>query len=118
MAEDERQILVVEDDALIARDMAQLITECGCTPVGPVSNVADGLEAVRQTPLAGAVLDVNLGDDRVWAIADLLDKKKVMFILATGYTTTEVPQRFRDRLILHKPLHPDTLVAVLSEFCW
>ncbi len=113
--EDNKRILLVEDNLLIAMDVEELIAEQGCTPIGPVSNVADGLEAVRQTELDGAVLDVNLGDERVWPIAELLEEHGVPFVIATGYSAAEIPDRFNTRPRLEKPISPGGLAAALAD---
>jgi CheY-like chemotaxis protein len=110
-----KRILVVEDNILIAMDVEDLIAEQGCTPVGPVSNVADGLAAVRQTDLDGAVLDVNLGTERVWPVAELLDQQGVPFVLVTGYSDAEIPSPFKTRPRLEKPMSPGRLAAALQE---
>lgn len=108
------RILVIEDDLFIAMDLEYMVGECGCVPVGPVSNVEAGLLAVRQNNLDGAVLDVNLGDERVWPVADLLHEHGVPFILATGYSRVEVPERFKECQVLHKPLTEAALFAALD----
>lgn len=115
MSDGPARILVVEDNILIAMDVEDLIAEQGCTPVGPVSNVADGLAAVRQTVLDGAVLDVNLGDERVWPVAELLDEQGVPFVIATGYSDAEIPDRFKACPRLEKPITPNRLAAILAE---
>jgi CheY-like chemotaxis protein len=107
--------LVVEDNFLIAMDVADMVGECGCVSLGPASNLESGLADVRQNDLDGAVLDVNLGDERVWPIADLLKERDVPFILATGYSTAEVPDRFSEYPILHKPLNRGDLAAALDK---
>jgi CheY-like chemotaxis protein len=115
LTERKPQILVVEDDLFIAMDVELMVHECGCVPVGPASNVESGLTIIRQNNLDGAVLDVNLGDERVWPVADLLKEHGVPFILATGYSTAEVPERFADCPVLHKPLREGDLVTALGR---
>jgi len=109
-----RRILIVEDDMFIAMDMEHLVADAGYEVVGPCACVADGLHAARETALDGAILDVNLGDERVWPVADLLDQQGVPFLLATGYSLAEVPKRFQTRTILHKPLQTGALGSALA----
>jgi CheY-like chemotaxis protein len=108
-------VLVIEDDIFIAMDVEHMVAECGCATVGPVSNVEAGIATVREHDLDGAVLDVNLGDERVWPVADLLKERGVPFILATGYSTAEVPERFTDYPIVHKPFNERDLAAALDR---
>lgn len=109
------RILVIEDDVLVAMDVEHMVGACGCLAVGPVSNVASGLATVHENELDGAVLDVNLGNERVWPVADLLKERGVPFILATGYSTAEVPERFTECPILHKPFREADLAAALGR---
>ncbi|MDG4649600.1 hypothetical protein P6F26_14240 [Roseibacterium sp. SDUM158017] len=113
---DRPHILIVEDNILIAMDMEQMILDQGCVPVGPVSNVAAGLEAIARIHPDGAVLDVNLGDERVWPLAEALDRRGIPFALTTGYSSAEIPDAYRDRLILEKPVAPETLSKALAMF--
>jgi CheY-like chemotaxis protein len=98
------RILIVEDSMLVAMEAEALLLECGCTIVGPAATVARGLAAVRETELDGALLDINLGDERVWPVAELLEQRQVPFLLTTGYDISEVPPRFRECPLLSKPL--------------
>lgn len=113
MPEDVPRILVVEDNFLVAMDEQLMVEECGCIAVGPVSSVGAALELIRQTVLDGAVLDVNLGDCRVWPVAELLQERGVPFVLATGYDKEEVPAHLGPRPILTKPVLKHGLDAAL-----
>lgn len=104
MPESAPRILVVEDNFLVAMDQLFMVEQCGCVAVGPVGSVSEALTLIRQTALDGAVLDVNLGDCRVWPVAELLEERGVPFILATGYEKSEVPEHLRHRPILTKPV--------------
>jgi CheY-like chemotaxis protein len=98
------RILIVEDSALVAMETEFLLSDIGCSVVGPVATVSRGLEAARQTRLDGAVLDINLGDERVWPVAELLEQHGVPFLLTTGYSASEVPPQFSAHLLISKPL--------------
>jgi len=54
------KILVVEDEALIAMEVEEMIAALGAEIVGSFSRVTDALEAVERESVAGAVLDVQL----------------------------------------------------------
>jgi len=111
----ERRVLVLEDEFLIALETEHLIESCGCVVVGPVSSVAGGIAAVQQTELDGAVLDINVRDERVWPVAELLDHQGIPFVLASGYDLAEVPPQFRDRPLLRKPLMLNDLRLALDS---
>lgn len=109
------RILVVEDEMLIAMDVEAMVRDLGFEVVGPVGNVATALDRAAAQALDGAILDVNLRGERVWAVADLLADKGVPFVLGSGYTGGDVPERFQARPIVAKPLTLATLRAGLRD---
>ena len=112
---DPPRILIVEDGYLVAMEMKSAVERCGGAVVGPLASVRSALEAARQTTLDGAVLDVNLGDERVWPVAEFLKQQGVPFVFATGYSAAEVPPRFKETPVLAKPVALDALRRALAE---
>jgi CheY-like chemotaxis protein len=110
---DGRRILVVEDDLLVALDMSDAVEELGGAVVGPVGQLAQGLALAESGELAGAILDVNLGSEDSFALADRLRTDDVPIIFATGYDGTMLPERFADIPRLAKPF---TALAVERIF--
>ncbi len=115
MPEEKCQILVVEDNVFIAMEMEYLVEDCGCAVVGPCSNLREAMATARETGLDAAVIDVNLGEELSWPLADLLEERGVPFVLATGYSSTDVPDRFKDRPLLSKPMHRGALEEALAS---
>ena len=72
LLKDNDRVLVVEDESLVAMMMVEALVEMGLSIVGPFSNTADAIRAVKETPVAAAILDINLGDELVYPVADLL----------------------------------------------
>jgi CheY-like chemotaxis protein len=110
---DGRRILIVEDDLLVALDMTDIVEELGGVVVGPVGLLAQGLALAESEELSGAILDVNLGSEDSFALADRLLADDVPVIFATGYDATMLPERFADRPRLTKPF---TALAVVTIF--
>jgi CheY-like chemotaxis protein len=108
-------VLVVEDNLLIAMETEFLVEQCGCAVVGPAASVSDALGFAGYTGLDGAVLDINLGHEQVWPVADVLEARGVPFVFATAYGAADVPERFADRTVLNKPLALVSLREVLIE---
>jgi CheY-like chemotaxis protein len=101
-----KRILVVEDEVLIALEMADRIRSRGGLVVGPVGHINAALRMAREEPLDGALLDVNLAGDLVYPVADALADRKIPMILVTGYSVDQLAERFRDTPKLPKPF-PD-----------
>lgn len=109
------RVLVVEDELLIAMDVEDMVRALGCALAGSAGSMRSALSAVRDTQMDGAVLDINLGAERVWPVADVLSDRGVPFVLTSGYDGTEIPARFGDRPLVSKPLTLRTLRAGLQQ---
>jgi len=109
-----RRILVVEDDYLQASCLSVALELQGSDVVGPFPALQDGLEAVQRAEIDAAVLDVRLGDERVYHLADALNVKKIPFLFVTGYDRAEIPDRFSEVHCLQKPFDMDAVSVALA----
>lgn len=89
-------ILLVEDEYWVAQTLARQIVGDGSTVVGPASTSAAALELLAKTPgIGGAILDVRLGDETAFDIAEALLARQIPFVFFTGYDDIPWPRRFR-----------------------
>jgi CheY-like chemotaxis protein len=110
------RILVVEDNFLAAEVVRDALERNGCTVIGPVGRVADGLRLAQREALDAALLDINLNGDRCFAIAEALRGRDVPFIFLTGYDdSTPVPRELKQTRWLGKPIAEDQLLGALSD---
>ncbi len=109
------QILVVEDEFLLALEVEATLIGFGCAVVGPFAKLAKAMHAARGTPLDSAVLDINLNGEMVYPLAELLDTQGVPFVFLTGYVASDLPERFRRFRRLQKPLYPQALHGVFLD---
>ena len=109
------QILVVEDEALVAMSLCQSLDELGFEVIGPFSRIADAIVALKNHRVDAAVLDVNLGGELVYPLAEALAADQVPFIFVTGYGTDEIEQRFARTPVLQKPIERDALRTILAR---
>ncbi len=103
------QILLVEDEFLVALEVEAALQCMGCSIVGPVAKLAKALEAARSAQLDGAVLDVNLNGEMVYPLAEMLAAESIPFVFITGYTAADLPERFRLFRRLPKPVDAKAL---------
>jgi CheY-like chemotaxis protein len=110
------QVLVVEDMWLVAEDLRDTLLDWGCRVVGPAARVDDALELVGAEELNGALLDVNLGDERCFPIAEALKTKSVPFVFLTGYDMSSAfPPEFESVPRLPKPVDAQRLAHLVEE---
>jgi CheY-like chemotaxis protein len=107
------RLLIVEDEYTIAGDMARWFEEAGVQVVGPAGSVRKAL-ALVSSDLDAAVLDVNLGDERVFPVADALSTAGVPFVFATGYDAHIIPEIYADVPRCEKPVDMMQLANLLS----
>lgn len=108
-------VLVVEDDALVAWDVETALLDAGCLVVGPANGVARALELMDAHKLDLVVLDLNLGTDSSAPIADRLQEKGIPFLFLSGHSREFLPQRHRERPLVAKPFHPSLLIRAVQQ---
>lgn len=107
------RVLVVEDEAMIAMLVEDMILDFGSEVVGPASKIEEALDLARNAQLDAAILDVKVGEAVVFPVADLLRERGTPFIFATGYGSQGLPSRFVGSPTLPKPFSYEVLTEVL-----
>jgi CheY-like chemotaxis protein len=111
-----QNILIVEDQALIALDMEGLLLGLGARECWLVPSVFDALKLLEKTKLTLAVVDFNLGHETSESVADRLDELAVPFVFFTGYgDRLSVPDRFAGVPIVSKPVITETLLLKIAQ---
>jgi CheY-like chemotaxis protein len=111
-----KQILVVEDEYLLALDLANYFQNIGVAVLGPAGSVAEALRLLEKCPeLQGAILDVNLRGERVYPVADRLRQKQVPFVFASGYGGELEPAAYADVPRCIKPIDFAVLARTLAD---
>ncbi len=113
--EPKSRILIVEDEPFIALTLEDMLDELGFALAGTVSQIGEALELIGREPVDCALLDVNLGSEKIDPVADLLASRNCPFIFTTGYGRSGIPAGHADRPVLQKPFRMDDLANVLRE---
>ena len=113
------QLLVVEDEYMVAEHIGMLLEDFGCGLTGPVGTIEEALAAIRAGGLDGALLDANLDGESSGPIAVALLAASVPFVVVTGYGACDLPGEALDRAPrLTKPFSTAelerTLIAALA----
>ncbi len=100
-----RRVLVVEDDYVQATDLCEHLLFCGAEVMGPVACVADALALMEAEPPPDmAVLDIRLGNETVYPVADALRALGIPFVFATGHDAWAIPEGYASVPRAEKPL--------------
>lgn len=109
-------ILIAEDQALLALDLAEAVEAAGGYVLGPAATVTDGLTFAEQDGIGGAILDANLLDRDVTPLALRLIERGIPFVLHTG---TGLPgalaQACPELTVIMKPVSTALVVEALER---
>jgi DNA-binding response OmpR family regulator len=107
-------LLLLEDEALVAMSVKLMLADLGAT-VATAGSLSRGLALLGDPALEidAAIIDVNLGGEPSYPIADLLIARGVPFIFATGYRAASIPARFVHISTVAKPFSECSLEASL-----
>jgi CheY-like chemotaxis protein len=109
------RVLVVEDEFLVATLIEDMLVAAGCVVAGPIPRLSEAVDAVGSGTFDAAVLDVNLGGDRVYPVADALSRRNIPFVFVTGYSSGGLPREYNGRPRLCKPFKMADLLDTLSS---
>jgi CheY-like chemotaxis protein len=110
-------VLIVEDDPIIALDFEDTIVGFGVKTVRAAGSVARVLEIIAERSPDFALLDVALAREKSFAVAERLDGLKIPFVFVTGYGAgVRLPAALARRPRLPKPCSTDALGAMLRSW--
>lgn len=117
MTEQSYNILIVEDEALVAMALEIEIEDSGHRPVGPAARVSDALEILNDSgrPVDGAILDVMLGREEVFPVADRLKDMGVPFIFHSGHLSQGMIDGRYSVPCHSKPALPEDLIQSVVD---
>lgn len=107
-----RAILIVEDEPLIALDLATELRACGA-----LTFTANSVRAARRLlarhGFSIAVLDYRLGNESADTLRDQLNKLGIPFVVYSGYE--EAARAWPEAVIVHKPAAMQHLIETIGE---
>jgi PAS domain S-box-containing protein len=109
-----KHVLIVEDEPLVSMMLADMLSNFGHTIDGPYSRFDDAMVAAKDNDIQAGILDINIGGQRVYALAEELATRKIPFVFMTGYSAESIDSRFTHVPVLQKPIEPEKLIAVLG----
>lgn len=110
------RVLVVEDEALVAMLVEDLLNELGHEVGAIASRMEDALANARTGQYDVAIIDLNLDGQPSYPVADILSERGVPFIFATGYGAGGLDSKYSVP-VLTKPFVADDLEKMLMQLC-
>lgn len=111
-----KRVMIVEDEFLVAMELESELTDQGCIVIGPAGRAAPALALLENQAPDAVLLDLNLDGEVPTALAEALRRRRVPFVLVTGYASRRhEPAILRDAPRLQKPVGKRELIAALTE---
>ena len=111
-----KRVMIVEDEFLVAMELESELTDQGCVVIGPAGRSAPALAILENETPDAVLLDLNLDGETPTALAEVLTRRRVPFIVVTGYSSRHPePPVLRDAPRLQKPVRSRELLAALTE---
>lgn len=108
-------VLVLEDNFLIAMDMGEILSALGVKGVHIAATVEKAMEIVAAHPIDFAILDINLGDETSFTVAESLIARGIHFGFTSGYgDLLALPGHLRGIPRIEKPFSEGSLSSLIA----
>ena len=96
--------------------LEDMLDQLGCTVTCAATTIPRALAHVAATPAIDvAILDVHIGGDMIYPVADALLERQIPFLFSTGYSPADMVLRYPASLCLSKPYTSEELDAALVK---
>jgi len=108
------RVLVVEDEMLVCLLVEDTLGDEGCVVVGPAASVGEALRMTETEAFDAAVLDVNVGGEKAYPVAEALEARGIPFLFVSGYGQSAVPGDRPAWRVCAKPFRAADMVQMLK----
>jgi CheY-like chemotaxis protein len=107
--------LLVEDEALVALMIEDMLVDLGLQVVASAAQLEKACELAAHEVFDVAILDVNLAGELVFPVARILQQRRIPFLFSTGYGQQALDGDFRNSLAIAKPFSAEQLAEKLRK---
>lgn len=108
------RILVVEDEMYMAMVLKDLLSEAGYQ-VFTAADMGTALDLIARESFDGAIVDVNLGGEHAYPVAETLRTRGIPFAFASAYTADAISREFGPCRVLAKPYTCEDLLSTVED---
>ena len=109
------RILIVEDEALIARGLSRSLESSHAVVVGWVNNVAGARSLVSEVKIDCAILDVHLRGQNIAALIPELNARHIPRVFMTAYSGSDLPKALTAWPVLEKPIYVGAVLSAVNR---
>lgn len=110
------RVFVVEDETLVLIDIEDCLADAGATIIGPAMNLAQAVQiAESEQEIDIALLDINVQGEQVFPAAEILRRRNVPILFASGYGKSSLTGEWSEMPVAPKPYAMSEVVATLAK---
>lgn len=106
-------VLVVEDDFFIREQLCEELQSLGFDEIGMAADLRSGAEVLDSGAFTLAILDVNLGNELVFPLAERIAQRQIPIIFCTAVLAERMPEPWSGYPILKKPVDWSRFAALV-----
>lgn len=111
----DRRLLLVEDDVLIGMMLVDMLDALGFPEPAQATSNEEAIAILEREAIAGALVDINLGEAKGWVTADALAARGVPFAFTSGGGDV-IPPAHAGRKLVTKPFRISEIEATIGDF--
>jgi DNA-binding NtrC family response regulator len=100
---------------VVASFAKDVLEELGCIVIGPAGNLADARTLAEDEDIDAALVDIRIRGAKSFPICEILKRRRIPFVLTSGYADWAMPVEWADRLQLPKPYKLEDVELALVE---
>jgi CheY-like chemotaxis protein len=108
------RVLLVEDEVMIRMMVADMVEELGHAVAAEAGDVGRAAELAQTGLFDLAILDVNLNGKMSFPVADIIMRRRIPLIFASGYALDNIPAAFVSAPKLQKPFQIHALAKAIT----
>lgn len=109
------QVLIIEDEFLLADDIARALRQAGGEPLGPVSTISQAQKLVGENAIDAAIIDVNLHGEMASEFISRLAATALPCLIVSGYAGDALPESLSGIPRLEKPVSAASVIQLLAK---
>jgi CheY-like chemotaxis protein len=109
------RVFVVEDEAMVSMLIEDTLADIGCSVAGTAPRLDDAMVKAAALDFDLAILDVNLNGVQAYPLAEMLARRGIPLVFATGYGAAGIPNELRHISLLAKPFQQRDLERALAK---
>ncbi|MEJ5977619.1 response regulator [Novosphingobium sp. PS1R-30] len=110
-----KRILVMEQQAMLAQFLTDMLGDLNCRVVGPATRVPQALALLVENDVEAAILNWELGDESSSVVAEELLRRGIPWAFASSRRTSDLARRYPDAPLLTKPFASAHVQRVLEQ---